>query len=98
MRTARFRSLVLLGCRSIIRFSNTFPVRAIARVVNVLMRSLVAVPAFSRVEPVRTSGPRSATKTIEGRRVVEIFIRGLEETRIVAAWRLFASARAPQAQ
>src|SRR5262249_6405846 len=39
------------------RLPYTLPSRAMLAVVSVFRTSLVAVPAFSRVDPVRTSGP-----------------------------------------
>src|SRR5215471_10499889 len=39
------------------RLPYTLPSRAMLAVVSVLRTSLVAVPAFSRVDPARTSGP-----------------------------------------
>ena len=44
---------------STIRFSITLPARTIAPVLMRLRTSFCAVPAFRRVEPVRTSGPVS---------------------------------------
>src|SRR5207247_1459518 len=56
-RAARSRSLRERGCTSTMRLPYTFPSRAMLAVVSVLRISLVAVPALSRVEPARTSGP-----------------------------------------
>ena len=43
--------------RSTIRLPKVLPSRTIAPVLSMFSTSLVAVPAFSRVEPLRTSGP-----------------------------------------
>src|SRR5213083_970861 len=56
-RAARARSLRERGCTSTMRLPYTLPTRAMLAVVSVLRISLVAVPALSRVEPARTSGP-----------------------------------------
>jgi hypothetical protein len=61
MRWLRSASFSLIACRSTIRFPYTLPRRIIAPVVIVLRTSLVAVPAFIRVEPAITSGPTSGT-------------------------------------
>ena len=53
MRAARERSFALTGFTSTIRFRITFPISTIASVEKILSTSLVAVPAFRRVEPVR---------------------------------------------
>ena len=56
--TALSFSLSLEGVISIIRFDATLPIPTPRpRVVNMLRTSLVAVPAFSLVEPVSNSGP-----------------------------------------
>jgi hypothetical protein len=47
----------LVGWRSIIRLPRVLPIRTIAPVVIMFRTSLVAVPAFSRVDPAMTSGP-----------------------------------------
>ena len=50
-----------MGCRSIIRLPSVLPIRIMAPVEIMLRTILVAVPAFSRVEPAMISGPtRSA--------------------------------------
>src|SRR5437667_417262 len=56
-RAARSRSLRERGCTSTMRLPYTFPSRAMLAVVSVWRISLLAVPALSRVEPARTSGP-----------------------------------------
>jgi hypothetical protein len=63
IRLARALSLELVAFRSTIRLPNVLPSRTIAPVVNMFSTSLVAVPAFSRVDPLSTSGP---TTTITG--------------------------------
>src|SRR5262245_2814602 len=45
------------------RLPYTLPSRAMLAVVSVLRTSLVAVPALSRVEPARTSGPGAGEMT-----------------------------------
>jgi len=67
MRTARSRNFPLAGFKSIIRLLRIFPSWTIASVVKRFKISLVAVPAFNRVEPVRTSGPRFGAMTTPGR-------------------------------
>src|SRR5438445_487305 len=57
MRWPRSRSLSLVAIRSTIRLPYTLPSRIMAPVVMELSTSLVAVPAFIRVDPVSTSGP-----------------------------------------
>ena len=57
MRRARSRSLSEFDFTSTIRFPYVFPARTIAAVVSMFRTILVAVPAFSRVEPAMTSGP-----------------------------------------
>ena len=57
MRTARARSFAFVGCTFTIRLPQTCPRRIIAAVLSMLRTSLVAVPAFIRVEPAMTSGP-----------------------------------------
>ena len=57
MRSARSTSLALVGRTFTIRLPKVAPVRTITPVESMLSTSLVAVPAFIRVEPVRTSGP-----------------------------------------
>jgi hypothetical protein len=48
MRTERSRNFTFVAFTSIIRLLSTLPVRTIARVVNMLRISLVAVPDFIR--------------------------------------------------
>ena len=57
IRSPRSRSLSLVAIRSTMRFPYTLPRRIIAPVVSMFSTSLVAVPAFRRVEPVSASGP-----------------------------------------
>ena len=57
MRWARSTSLALVGWTLTMRLPKTAPVRTMTPVESMLRTSLVAVPAFMRVEPVRTSGP-----------------------------------------
>ncbi len=57
MPTARARSLALVTATSIMRLPWTLPSRIITVVLIMLSTSFCAVPAFSRVEPVSTSGP-----------------------------------------
>jgi len=87
---------VLVGSRSIIRLLITLPRRTIDRVVNRFKSNLVAVPAFNRVEPVNTSGPRFGATTTVGRRARGIFSQGLKQIKIVVARRFLASTKAPQ--
>ena len=47
----------MVARRSTIRLPNVLPSRTIAPVLSMFSTSLVAVPAFSRVEPLSTSGP-----------------------------------------
>jgi hypothetical protein len=61
MRFARARSFTLLARISTMRCPYVLPSRTIAPVVSELSTSFVAVPAFSRVEPVTTSGPTTGT-------------------------------------
>ncbi len=61
IRWLRSTSFSLIACRSTIRFRYTLPSRIIAPVVIMLSTSLVAVPAFMRVDPVIASGPTSGT-------------------------------------
>ena len=51
------RSLLLAARRSTMRLPNVFPSRTMAPVVSMFKTNLVAVPAFRRVEPLKTSGP-----------------------------------------
>ena len=57
MRSPRSRSLSLQAIKSTIRLPYARPCRIIAAVEMVLSTSLVAVPAFMRVDPVSASGP-----------------------------------------
>ena len=57
IRRARSRSFSEPVWTSTIRLPYVFPVRTIAPVVSMLRTILVAVPAFSRVDPAMTSGP-----------------------------------------
>ena len=57
MRLVRAFNLLLVARRSTIRLPKVLPMRTIAPVVNMFSTSLVAVPAFSRVEPLKISGP-----------------------------------------
>ena len=96
MRTARSRSLVLLGSRSTIRLPTTFPICTIASVVMMLRMSLVAVPLFRRVEPVNSSGPIFGLMTAFGLLPRGIFSVGLKQSSAVFAPRLLASQMPPQ--
>jgi len=44
----------------------TFPDFTIANVEKIFSNNFVAVPAFSRVDPVNNSGPKSGAITIAG--------------------------------
>src|SRR5438552_3915190 len=57
MRWLRSISLLFVARRSTMRLPYVLPSQIIAPVVMVFSTSLVAVPAFIRVEPVTTSGP-----------------------------------------
>ncbi len=57
IRSPRSRSLSLVAITSTIRLPYTLPSRIMAPVVMALRTSLVAVPAFMRVDPVTASGP-----------------------------------------
>src|SRR5262249_9377706 len=94
IRTARSRSFAFAGCRSIIRLLRTLPIRTMASVVNRFKRSFVAVPAFSRVDPVSNSGPRSGATTTLGRNRFGISRYGLKHSRMVVAPRRLASRKA----
>ena len=59
IRTERSDSFSFVSRRSIIRFSYACPNRTIAAVDSMLRTIFCAVPAFSRVDPVSTSGPTS---------------------------------------
>ena len=68
IRVARSRSLVLRGCTFTIRLPYTYPRRIITAVLIMFNTSLVAVPAFMRVDPAITSGPTSGVIAIRARR------------------------------
>ena len=57
MRRTRARSLSFVATTSTIRLPKVLPSRIIAIVESMLSTSFCAVPALSRVEPARTSGP-----------------------------------------
>ena len=61
IRRARSFSLSDPVCTSTIKLPYVLPMRIIAIVVSMLRTIFVAVPAFKRVEPARTSGPVSTT-------------------------------------
>ena len=57
MRRARACNFWLVACTLTIRLLNVLPSLIITPVEIMLSTSFCAVPALSRVEPVRTSGP-----------------------------------------
>ena len=61
MRRTRARSLSFVARTSTMRLPKVFPMRTIDTVEIVLRTSFCAVPAFSRVEPARNSGPTTTT-------------------------------------
>ena len=67
MRRARSRSLSEFDFTSTIRLPYVLPARTIAAVVSMLSTILVAVPAFSRVDPAITSGPTVSTMATSAR-------------------------------
>lgn len=75
------------------KWPQVLPSRIMAPVVSVLSTSLVAVPAFMRVEPVTASGP---TRTVMQRSQVSRMRGGGSdmETRMVLAPRAWARPRA----
>ncbi len=78
MRVARSRSLMLEALTSTIKLLRTLPNWTMARVVKRFNTSLVAVPAFKRVEPVSTSGPTLGAITRFGRSACGIVQTGIE--------------------
>src|SRR5215468_6116791 len=72
MRVPRSRSFSEFACTSTIRFPYVLPTRIMALVVSRLSAILVAVPAFSRVDPAMTSGPTfNSTSTSTSSRMSE---------------------------
>ena len=67
MRVARSRSFAFTGSKSTIKLLITLPAWTIDKVLKMFRISFVAVPAFSRVEPVNSSGPRFGEITTAGR-------------------------------
>jgi hypothetical protein len=61
MRRTRSRSLSFVARTSTMRLPKVLPSRTIDAVEIVLRTSFCAVPAFSRVEPARNSGPTTTT-------------------------------------
>src|ERR1022692_2119418 len=64
MRRARSISLLFFGCTFTIRLPYTYPSRMNTAVLIMFRTSLVAVPAFMRVEPATISGPVSGVMAI----------------------------------
>ncbi len=77
------------------RLPYVFPRRIIAPVVIVLSTSLVAVPAFMRVEPVTTSGPVMGTMATSTR-TARSTGGGEQATMAVRAPRVIARSSAPR--
>ncbi len=94
IRSARSRSFSLPARTSTIRLPYALPQRIIAVVVSVLRTSLVAVPAFMRVEPARTSGPGTGLMTTSARS--NFRASGAQVTKIVAAPTCLARSIAPR--
>jgi len=78
---------------STIKFSYTCPSRAIAAVLSMFSTIFCDVPAFSRVDPVNTSGPTSGAITIFATRPTGI--RKFDVTATVVAPRVRAYFSAP---
>src|ERR1039458_5449997 len=64
MRRARSISLLFFGCTFTIKLPYTYPSRMNTAVLIMFRTSLVAVPAFMRVEPATISGPVSGVMAI----------------------------------
>src|ERR1039458_2738916 len=64
MRRARSMSLLFFGCTFTIKLPYTYPSRMNTAVLIMFRTSLVAVPAFMRVEPATISGPVSGVMAI----------------------------------
>ena len=95
MRWARSTSLALVGWTLTMRLLKTAPVLIMTPVESMLSTSLVAVPAFMRVEPVRISGPVAGVMAMSA-----AWARGelgMQESPIVSAPRDRAWAIAPRA-
>src|ERR1043166_6782149 len=95
MRVARSRNFTFAGTTSTIRLLVTLPSRTMASVDSVFKMSLVAVPAFRRVEPVRISGPTLGVMQISGRSARGIFRNGLKAMSTVVARRPRAPFNSP---
>ena len=95
MRSPRSISFLLVAFKSTMRLPYVFPSRTMAPVVSVLSASLVAVPAFIRVDPVTTSGPVRMTMVTSQRSSSSS--GGSEQVRkTVRAPRACARAKAPR--
>ena len=95
MRVARSRSFRLVGCKQAMRLPSTRPSWIIVQDERMLRATFVAVPAFSRVDPVISSGPVGrSNSTSAGMR---LFSRlGLHVRRMVAAPSELAASSAPR--
>ena len=93
MRVARSRNFVLDAFRSIIKLPRTLPSATIAPVLMILSATLVAVPAFRRVDPVKISGPTA--RSIARSTTAFCSRAGLQLSKIVFALNDFARASAP---
>src|SRR6266851_202625 len=93
IRSARSASFSFVSIMSIIKFSYTCPSRAITAVLSMLSAIFCDVPAFSRVDPVNTSGPTSGAITIFASRPTGI--RKFDVTATVVAPRFRAYFSAP---
>src|SRR6266850_998789 len=89
IRNARSASFSFVSIMSIIKFSYTCPSRAITAVLSMFNTIFCDVPAFSRVDPVSTSGPTSGAITIFASRAAAI--RRLDVTATVNAPRARAN-------